>query len=56
MKHLYSSDAKDVDRFSRQIIRKKPNKFGEYVLARYTKNRWVGWLFRDIRKERRYDR
>ncbi len=56
MKHLFSSDAEDVDRFPRQMIRKKPNEFGEYVLARYTENRWAGWLFRNIRKKRRYDR
>lgn len=30
--------------------------FGIYVLARYTENRWAGWLFRNVGKERSYVR
>lgn len=39
---------------SRYVISKRQQDFREYILARYTENRWVSWLFGNVREERSY--
>ena len=39
---------------SRYVISKRQQDFRKYILARYTENRWISWLFRNVREERSY--
>ena len=44
---------RDVSK-SRYVISKRQQDFRKYILARYTENRWVSWLFGNVREERSY--